>query len=122
MIQISSLPFRQLVIAELSGFLSVQDVTDFEQQKTAAARSMGLGSGEFDVLVDTMQCAIQPQEVIAAFQHMIANTTCRARRVALVHAASLARMQAQRALNRENVALVDSRAEALEWLDRAATA
>ena len=122
MIQISSLPFRQLVIAELSGFLSVEDVADFERQKIAAARSMGLGTGEFDLLVDTMKCAIQPQDVIAAFQHVIATTTCRARRVALVRAASLVRMQAQRALNREHVALVDSRAEALEWLSRGTTA
>lgn len=122
MIQISSLPFRQLVIAELSGFLSVQDVADFERQKVAAARAMGLGSGEFDLLVDTVRCDIQPQDVIAAFQHMIANTPCRARRVALVRAGSLARMQAQRALDRENVVLVDTRPEALDWLHRAAMA
>lgn len=122
MIQISSLPFRQLIIAELSGFLSVQDVVDFERRKVAAARAMGLGGGEFDLLVDTVQCDIQPQDVIAAFQNMIANTPCRARRVALVHAASLARMQARRALNRDNVALVDTRAEALEWLHQAAMA
>ncbi len=122
MIQISSLPFRQLVIAELSGFLSVQDVADLERQKVAAARAMGLGSGEFDLLVDTTRCDIQPQDVIVAFQSMIANTPCRARNVALVRATSLARMQAQRALNRENVALVDSRTEALDWLSRASMA
>ncbi|HEX7742743.1 MAG TPA: hypothetical protein VF442_09970 [Sphingobium sp.] len=122
MIQISTLPFRRLLIAELSGFLTVEDVADFERQKVTAARAMGLGSGEFDLLVDTVQCDIQPQDVIAAFQHMITNTPCRARRVALVHAASLARMQAKRALNRDNVALVDTRAEALDWLTQAAMA
>lgn len=122
MIQVTSLPFRQLVLAELSGFLSLEDVADFERQKAATAQAMGLGSGQFDLLVDTTQCEIQSQDVIAAFQHMIANTPCRARRVALVRAGSLARMQAQRALNRENVALVDTRAEALNWLHKEALA
>lgn len=121
MIQISSLPFRQLLIAELSGLLSVEDVAAFEGQKVAAARAMGLGSGEFDLLVDTTNCAIQPRDVIAAFQNMVANTPCRARRVALVRPGSLVRMQAQRALDRENVMLVDTRAEALNWLTQEAS-
>lgn len=120
MIQVKSLPFRQLIIAELSGFLSVKDVQDFERQKAAAVRDMGLSSGQFDIMVDTVNCSIQPQDVIAAFRNMVVNTTCRARRVALIRAGSLAGAQAQRALARENVVLVDSRTEALDWLSRAA--
>lgn len=116
MLQISSLPFRRLVIAEFSGFLSLEEVADYERKKMAVVESMGLSSGEFDVLVDSTQCDIQAQEVIAAFQHNITTTSCRPRRVALVRASSLVRMQAQRALVRDNAALFDSRAEALDWL------
>jgi len=118
MIQISSLPFRKLVIAEFSGFLSLNEVAEYERKKVETVQAMGLGSDEFDLLVDTARCDIQAQEVVAAFQHNIMATSFRPRRVALVWAASLARMQAQRALNRENAALFDSRAEALDWLHK----
>ena len=116
MLQISSLPFRRLVIAEFSGFLSLEDVADYERKKIAIVESMG--GGEFDILVDTTQCDIQAQDVVAAFQYNITTTSCSPRRVALVRPSSLARMQAQRALSRANAALFDSRAEALDWLHK----
>jgi hypothetical protein len=122
MIQITSLPFRKLVIAEFSGFLALEEVAEYERKKVAAVRAMDLASGEFDLLVDTSKCDIQAQDVVAAFQHNIATTPFRPRRVALIWAASLARMQAQRALNRENAGLFDSRAEALDWLHKEALA
>ena len=98
MIQITSLPFRKLVIAEFSGFLALEEVAEYERKKVAAVRAMDLASGEFDLLVDTSQCDIQAQDVVAAFQHNIATTPFRPRRVALIWAASLARMQARVAL------------------------
>lgn len=122
MIQISSLPFRKLVIAEFSGFLSLDEVVEYERKKVAAVQAMGLGSGEFDVLVDTARCDIQAQDVVTAFQRNITATSFRPRRIALVWAASLARMQAQRTLNGDNAALFDSRADALDWLYKEALA
>ncbi|WP_076068074.1 hypothetical protein [Sphingomonas montana] len=117
MIEVTTDPSRKLVLAHMEGFLEPADVAKFAQDERAAAESMGLGSGEFLLLVDTANCMIQSQDVVAAFQHLIANASHKARRLAIIRQGSLTRMQTNRIISiRDDAAVFVTRAEAEAWL------
>jgi hypothetical protein len=110
-------PSRKLVRAHLSGFLSAREVQEFSRVEQGAVRGMGLGDGEYLLLVDTSGCVIQPQEVVSAFQQLVENSPLKARRIAIVRHSVLSRMQTERIIRfRENAAVFDSTEEAEAWL------
>lgn len=117
MIRITSDKSRKLVIADMSGFLDPADVQRFGEEKDAAVAAMGLGSGEYHMLVNTEGCVIQSQEVVAAFIRVVLESPFQARRLAVVRHDNLTRMQTRRILNvHGNADLFGSIAEAEEWL------
>ena len=120
MITVSANAPKKLLIVEVSGFLNKEDVAEFEQRKLEAAQSVSYGGTlEYDVLIDTTQCMIQSQDVVTAFQDLMAHAPHKATRIAVIRAGSLARLQLQRILARDDVKIAESRDEAIAWLARA---
>jgi hypothetical protein len=117
MFTITTEPRRKLVRIKVCGMLKVCDVADFLQQEHAAIRAMGCPVGHHFVLADLTDCPLQLQEIIAAFQKSMTSPQ-RAKRVAVAVGSSLSRMQARRLLQREEVAMFDTVAEAEKWLFR----
>lgn len=117
MIKVTADPTRNLVIVHMGGFLSPDEVGAFSRDRDAAVESMGLRSGEYDMLIDTAEAIIQPQEIVTAFQMLITNSKYAARRIAVARKSSLTRMQTNRILGiRDNAAVFDTIEEAQAWL------
>ena len=117
MITVSTDPSRKLVKASMHGFLSLSDVAGFAEDERAAVESMGLGSGEFYLLIDTSEAVIQPQEVVAALQHLVLTATYKAKRIAVARQGSLTKLQTRRILNvRGEATVFDTLEEAELWL------
>lgn len=117
MIRVTADASRKLVIAHMSGFLSVEEVEQFSREKDAAVEAMGLRSEEYLLLIDTAEAIIQPQEIVAAFQQLVTSARYKARRIAVARKGSLTRMQTTRILNlRDDAAVFESIEEAEAWL------
>jgi hypothetical protein len=96
MITVEAEPLRKLVRARMSGLLTIAEVQAFGEAEQAAARAMGLGSGEFLLLVDTAGDTVQTQEVMLAFRDLMTNSPLKAGRIAVVRAGALTGMQSRR--------------------------
>ncbi|MDE0933612.1 MAG: hypothetical protein OSA47_08400 [Novosphingopyxis baekryungensis] len=117
MITVSVDHARKTVIARMSGFLSTEEVKAFARKEEEAVESMDLGSGQFYLLIDTSEAIIQPQDVVAAFQHLVQNAVYKAARIAVARHGSLTKMQTERILRvRGDTAVFETLAEAEEWL------
>ena len=117
MITVSVDHARKTVIARMSGFLSTEEVKAFARKEEEAVESMDLGSGQFYLLIDTSEAIIQPQDVVAAFQHLVQNAVYKAARIAVARHGSLTKMQTERILRvRGDAAVFETLAEAEEWL------
>ncbi|MFZ2996133.1 hypothetical protein [Sphingobium sp.] len=117
MIKVTADPARKLVIARMSGFLSVEEVEQFSRDKDAAVESMGLRSEDYLLLIDTAEAIIQPQEIVAAFQHLVTSARYKAGRIAVARKSSLTRMQTSRILSlRDDAAVFETISEAEAWL------
>ena len=117
MIQVTAEPARKLVRARMSGLLTVADVERFSADEQAAVRELGLGSGEFDLLVETQGSVVQTLEVMEAFAELLANSPLRARKIATVRQGALTKMQSRRIGNvRSNYEVFGSLEEADSWL------
>jgi hypothetical protein len=116
-IRISAEPERVLVRATMGGLLTIADVERFSADEQAAVREMGLGSGEFDLLVETQGSVVQTQEVMEAFANLLANSPLKARKIATVRQGALTRMQSRRIANvRSNYEVFGTVEEADAWL------
>lgn len=107
---------RKLIRLNLTGLLTPEDVAEFSRKEQAAIAKLGWKSGDFVILADTSRSPVQPQEIVAAFQHMIGHNPLKARRVAVVIGGSLARLQAKRILVRGYAETFETTAEAEAWL------
>jgi hypothetical protein len=117
MIQVSVEPWRKLVRAKMSGMLSLEEVHAFAVEMREAAGRMGLGSGEFALLVETQGNTVQRQEVMSLFQDLLTRPQLRARRIAIVRHGMLGRMQARRlAEHSESTQVFDNMPDAEVWL------
>lgn len=112
---IRSEPACRLVRIKIDGMLTLADVTDLYHQEHAAVLAMGCKLGEHLALVDLTGCALQLQDVVAAFRTQI-RSVAQARKLALVTGASAVRMQARRILDRREAALFETIADAENWL------
>ena len=127
MITLSARPEHKMVIAHMSGLMTVAEIDQFERDKEAVLHAMGCLSNDYLLLVDTTDCVIQTQQVVGALQNLVANSRFKAKRTAIVHATSLARMQAQRIMTRDTARIVKNQDEGVAWLlstddNKAATA
>jgi hypothetical protein len=109
-------PARKLLKVALSGFYTVADVERYHAAiHVATARAGGLPSAQ-RMVCDISGMHIQTQDVVVAFQKVMSDPKYQHRRVALVVASTLARMQAQRATSAREVHFFPTTAEAEAWL------
>lgn len=116
---------RGLVRIAMHGFYDVQDVAAFFDARRSAHAELGLPPNQHLTLNDLRGMQIQKQEVIEAFQLGLAVPEEKARRLAIVVDAAMARSQASRAINAADTRYFTDPFEAEAWLfadehDRAA--
>lgn len=117
MFALSADPKLRLIITTLSGFMTVEEVTDLVRQEQALVAGYGFGDREFNHLVDAEELAVQSQPVAATFAAALESVPLKAKRVAVLRGSMLANMQQQRVLQiKDNAAIFSDRAEAIAWL------
>ncbi len=83
----------------------------------AAVTAMGLGSGDYVILINTEGCVIQSQEVVAAFTRVVLDTRFKSKKLAVVRHDNLTRLQTRRILSvRDDAEIFASVEEAEAWL------
>ena len=107
---------RKLMTVTMVGFLTPEDAASCAAQVQTSAAAAGWRTGEFLLLVDSLESSVQAQPVIEAFQAGIAASSLRARKIAVLSTSSLARMQTKRIVSGKVAGLFENRAEAEEWL------
>lgn len=110
-------PALDLVRIEMSGLFSPADIEAFLEARRRAHARLTCPPNAHLTLNDVRGMKIQPQEAVAAFQAMLADSAWRSRRLAFVVAPTLARGQLARALaGRPEARLFEDIAEAEAWL------
>ncbi|MGQ0659671.1 hypothetical protein [Sphingosinicella sp.] len=114
---ITAEPDRDLVRIRMSGFFTPADIAAFLDARARAHAQLTCGSNQHLTLNDVRGLSIQPQDSVAAFQTMLADSNYRSRRLAFVVAPTLARGQLARALSgRANTRMFEDPHEAEAWL------
>ena len=90
---------RGLVRISMRGFYTLKDVTAFFDARRRAHAELGLPPNAHLTLNDLRDMKIQAQEVILAFQQGLAVPEEKARKLAIVIDAAMAKAQANRAIN-----------------------
>lgn len=117
MFSLTSDQSRNLIVARMAGFMTVEEVEEFSRQEQSAVEAMGLGCGEFLLLINTDDAVIQSQEVVAAFKGIVTGSRFKARRIAVVRHDTITRMQTRRILEeRADAAVFETMDEAQDWL------
>ncbi len=117
MIEVTFDPHRNLVLAVMTGSITVGDVHRFSREEQEAVRAMGLRSGEFSLLVEARGSVVQSQEVAAAFQDLMLHSPLKAKRIATVRAGALSTMQTRRiAAVRDSAQVFKTVKDAEAWL------
>lgn len=110
-------PLRDLVRVRLSGFFTTEEIDRFEAELQREHRRLGCDRrGGPLTLNDLTAMSIQSQEVLARWGEFLANPTHRSRRLALVVASALGRMQLQRIIGDRNARVFTDAVEAEKWL------
>ncbi|HEX8484078.1 hypothetical protein [Sphingomonas sp.] len=108
---------RGRIRADMSGFLSLSDVAAFARDEQEGAREIIRHKGYFDLLVQTPGAKAQGQDVMGAFQQLVVRSPLKARRIAIVAASPLLRMQIRRVLPNDHIKAFETVVEADAWLD-----
>ena len=117
MIVVKAEPRRKLLRVAINSFLTMADIHQFDRDKQAAVAAMGLGTGEFLMLVESSSRQVQTQEVVAAFQELARSSPVRARKLAIVKDGALPRLQSRRIAGaRSSAEVFDDLAAAERWL------
>lgn len=96
-------PSFNLILATLSGLLSVEEVGRYVNEIEPVIQRASARVDGYRILLDVCECAIQPQAVVAAFQQHLARVP-NARRCAVVTGRSTVRMQIRRILGEASTA------------------
>jgi hypothetical protein len=105
-----------LVRIAMRGFYEVEDVAAFFRARRKAHAELGLPRNQHLTLNDLRGMQVQKQEVIEAFQKGLAVPEEKARKLAIVVSAAMARGQASRAINSSDTRYFTDVAEAERWL------
>jgi hypothetical protein len=110
-------PARDLVRVSLSGFFTAEDIDRFQAELQIEHRKLGCDKRGGPLTInDLTEMAIQSQDVLARWGEFLANPTHRSRRLALVVASALGRMQLQRIIGDRNAQVFTDVREAEQWL------
>jgi hypothetical protein len=107
---------RGLVRIRMHGFYGLEDVEAFFEARRKAHAELGLPRNAHMTLNDLRGMKIQQQEVIHAFQKGLAVPEEKARRLAVVVDAAMARLQANRAIASEDTRYFTDPGSAEAWL------
>ena len=107
---------RGLVRITMAGFYDLSDVAAFFDARRTAHAELRLPPNQHLTLNDLRAMQVQKQEVIEAFQKGLAVPEEKARRLAIVVDAAMAKGQASRAINSADTHYFTDVAEAEAWL------
>lgn len=107
---------RDLVLIRMGGFFGPEAIAQFTKARNEAHARLQCAPNAHMTLTDVTDMSIQSQEMVTSFQTLLANPTHRSRKLAFVHASTLARMQLQRAAASRHVAYFRNAEEAEAWL------
>lgn len=107
---------RGLVRIDMQGFYALADVAAFFDARRAALAELGLPRNAHLTLNDLRAMKVQQQDVIQAFQQGLAVPEEKARKLAIVVDAAMARGQANRAINSADTHYFTDVASAEAWL------
>jgi hypothetical protein len=114
MYQITFTPSQQLISVKLGGLFGTVEIGHYIKDLRHEFLQHRYKAG-YLMLIDTTDCAIQPQEVLGALQEHMA-TFPKAGRIAVVTGSSLARMQVRRVMKQPYMRIVDTSAAGMKWL------
>jgi hypothetical protein len=110
----------KLVEVKLAGLVTPEDAQWIGEEVRAAVRSLGADVGQHVTLYDASEVPVVPGATITQLQQTWVNPEVRnlwARKVAYVVGSVLGRLQINRLREaRDDIAIFDNRADALEWL------
>lgn len=107
---------RGLVRISMQGFYTVEDVAAFLDARREALAALGLPRNAHLTLNDLRAMKVQPQDVIQAFQKGLAVPEEKARKLAIIVDAAMARGQANRAINSADTRYFTDLESAEAWL------
>lgn len=109
-------PSRDLIRITLSGFFTRLEFDAFDQARATEHARLTCGRNQHVTLGDLSGIKVQSQDMVGAFQTLLADPTFRSRKLAFVVDRSLARSQLMRALNGRSARCFDNRIAAERWL------
>jgi hypothetical protein len=109
-------PSRDLIRIAMSGFFNPDDIQAFCDARAAQHARLTCGPNQHVTLADLRAMKVQAQDVVAAFQNLLADPAYRSRKLAFVVDRTLARSQLTRALNGRIAKCFENRVEAEQWL------
>ena len=109
-------PERDLVRIRMAGFFRPTDIADFLAARRVAHQALRCGPNQHLTINDIREMSIQSQDIVDAFQAMLAAPEYRSRKLAFIVGFTLARAQAIRALESRSARWFEDPAEAEAWL------
>jgi hypothetical protein len=109
-------PDRDLVRISMGGFFHRADVAKFAEARRVAHQALRCPANAHLTINDLRGMGIQSQDMVDAFQEMLAAPEFRSRRLAFVVGYTLARAQAIRALESRDARWFDDPVKAEAWL------
>lgn len=109
-------PAFGLITITLSGFFYPDDAARYVSALRAAQARLQTRPNEHVTLVDMREVKIQLQDSVTLFRGTMTDPTYRSRRLALVTAGGLTKLQIQRAAEGRGASFFTSIAEASAWL------
>ena len=107
---------RNIVRITMTGFFAPEDVAGFLAARAAAHARLTCAPNQHCTVNDVRAMKIQSQDIVAAFQNVLADPAYRSRKLAFVIAPTLARTQLLRAIGSRCVQTFDTLAEAEGWV------
>ena len=109
-------PARDLIRISMAGFFSRDDIQAFYDARAIEHARLTCGPNQHLTLNDLSRLKVQSQEVVAAFQSLLAEPAYKSRKLAFVVDRTLAKSQLMRALNGRDAKCFEDKAEAEKWL------
>ncbi|WP_440843426.1 hypothetical protein [Sphingomonas sp. 22176] len=100
----------------MSGFFAIEDIVRFVAARDQAHHLLKSAPNAHVTLVDIRGMKIQSQDSVESFRHVLNNPKFASRRLAIVVAQSLARLQIKRAAGERDARYFDSVEGAEAWL------
>lgn len=107
---------RGLVRIRMAGFFTRADIRAFLAAREKAHEALGCAPNQHLTLNDVRGMKIQAQDIVDAFQEMLAAPEYRSRRLAFIVSPTLAKLQLMRALDSRVARSFEDPVEAEAWL------